>query len=101
MEGTTQGDPLAMAMYAISTMPLIRRLIQSIQQVWYADNATAGGRLHPLRVWWNTLKEIGPEYGYFVNPTKSWLIVREEHMPSATDLFQREASRSPCKAQGI
>ncbi len=90
MEGTTQGDPLAMAMYTISTLPLIRRLNQSIQQVWYADDATAGGQLHPLREWWNALREIGPEYGYFVNPTKSWLIVKEAHMSSATDLFQHE-----------
>ena len=71
MEGTTQGDPLAMAMYAIGTLPLIRRLNQKIQQVWYADDTTAGGQLLPLREWWNVLREIGPEYGYFVNPTKS------------------------------
>jgi len=41
-EGTTQGDPLAMAMYALAITPLIQALhhCQSdIFQVWYADNA--------------------------------------------------------------
>lgn len=47
-EGTTQGDHLAIAMYAISTMPLIQRLNHSVQQVWYADDATAGGELYSL-----------------------------------------------------
>ena len=42
-EGTTQGDPLTMAMYAISTLPFIQHLTHSVQQVWYADDATAGG----------------------------------------------------------
>lgn len=80
-------------MYAISTLPLIQRLNQSVQQVWYADDATAGGELYSLRHWWNMLREIGPMYGYFVNPTKTWLIVKEEHMTSATDLFLNEGIR--------
>ena len=29
-------------------------------------------------------------YGYFVNPTKTWLNVKEEHMTSATDLILNE-----------
>ena len=42
-EGTTQGDPLAMAMYAIATVPLIEKLQSTnTKQVWYADDATAG-----------------------------------------------------------
>ena len=44
-EGTTQGDPLAMAMYAIGTKPLIHRLNGIARQVWYADDSAAGSSL--------------------------------------------------------
>ena len=50
-EGTTQGDPLAMAMYAIGTQPLVRRLDGIAKQVWYADDSAAGSRLERLRRW--------------------------------------------------
>ncbi len=48
-EGTTQGDPLAMPMYAIATIPLIRRLDA---EAWYADDAATVGKLADLRRWW-------------------------------------------------
>ena len=88
-EGTTQGDPLAMAMYAISTAPLIHRLSNdAIKQVWYADDATAGGGLRHLRQWWDHLSEIGPDYGYYPNASKTCLIVKEEKLPLAASLFE-------------
>jgi len=34
-EGTTQGDPLAMPLYGLATIPLFRKL-PGMQQVWYA-----------------------------------------------------------------
>ena len=57
-EGTTQGDPLAMAMYTVAVTPLIKHLRQSqpdVSQVWFADDATAAGQLAPLLEWWRVL----------------------------------------------
>ena len=87
-EGTTQGDPLAMAMYAIATVPLIEKLQSTnTKQVWYADDATAGGTLLNLKAWWTMLSSSGPSYGYFVNPGKTWLIVKPQHERDAKELF--------------
>ena len=46
-----QGDPLAMPMYALATIPLIDELsgTQDITQVWYADDASAAGSLSSIR----------------------------------------------------
>ena len=88
-EGTTQGDPLAMAMYAIGILPLIRSLSnESIKQVWYADDSAACGDLAHLRSWWDRLAEIGPKYGYQQNALKTWLIVKEDKSDDAIATFQ-------------
>ena len=86
-EGTTQGDPLAMAMYSVAIMPLIKQLNGVVKQIWYADDASAGGRITDLRVWWNRLQELGPRYGYFVNSFKSHLLVKDDNLAIGTNLF--------------
>ena len=60
-EGTTQGDPLAMGMYALGTLSLIHELKP---QVWFSDDATAGGKLTQLREWWDKIVSLGPTFGY-------------------------------------
>ena len=85
---TTQGDPLAMTMYAIAIIPLIHRLDNKNEQVWFADDATAGGSLPHLRTWWDRISKIGPNYGYYPNTTKTWLIVKDNNLEEATTLFQ-------------
>ncbi len=69
-----------MAMYAIAILPLIHQL-QSVgtKQVWFADDATAGGRVHQLHEWWSKLRDLGPFFGYFANPAKTWLIVKDHY----------------------
>ena len=76
-EGTTQGDPLARAMCALSTVPLINKLESLATQVWFADDAAAAGSLVDLLNWWKQLSTLGLGYGYYMNAVKSWLVVKE------------------------
>ena len=47
----------------------------------------AAGELRSLKQWWDELERIGPDFGYFANASKSWLIVKEENMSDATNIF--------------
>ena len=86
-EGTTQGDPLAMPMYALATIPLINRLNSDALQIWYAYDAAAVGKISSLHEWWNKLSSLGPSYGYFANASKTWLITKKEHLEAAQSYF--------------
>ena len=90
-EGTTQGDTLAMAFYGIGTNPILRKLSQQVPevyQVWLADDATGAGRLGDLKKWWDLVSTEGLKYGYFVKPSKSWLVLKRPSMlEEATALF--------------
>ena len=55
-----------MPFYALATIPLLGCLPSGVEQVWYADDACACGKLTVLRKWWDCLCEIGPSFGYFV-----------------------------------
>ena len=86
-EGTSQGDPLAMPMYAIAMIPLIRCLNNDVTQVWYADDACACGRLSSLCQCWDKLCKLGPGFGYFPNASKTWLIVKDRCHSEAEVIF--------------
>ena len=89
-EGTTQGDPIAMAVYATAIIPLIYKLIEALagenisaKNAAYADDLTAAGSLTALYIWWNHLCEIGPKFGYYPRPDKCWIIVKKENLEKA------------------
>ena len=67
-----------MAWYAVSTVPLIKHLDgsltntsepeeSSVKQAWYADDATASGKIEDIHAFWNELVRVGPGFGYFPN----------------------------------
>ena len=86
-EGTTQGDPLAMSMYAIS-IPLILQLEHLASQIWYADDSSAAGAITSPKNWWDELQNMGPNFGYFVNSSKCILFVKEQWLEEARSVFE-------------
>ena len=91
-EGSTQGDLLCMAIYAIAITPMLDMMLVVMQNdhnkiVGFADDVTASGNLEALRRWWDTLMQIAPYYGYYPQPTKSCLIAKENKLEEAVQVF--------------
>ena len=86
-EGTTQGDSLGMAVYAIGLTPFLEMMLKitkdNDKMVAFADDLTAVGTFESLRRWWDNLIELGPKFGYNPQPSKSWLIVKDAKIEEA------------------
>ena len=102
VEGTTQGDPLAMPVYAVGITPLLSLINPSenhtedqhiseeqnkIKQAAFADDFAGCGKLHQLHTWWKKIEQFGPSLGYYPNALKSWLIVKSHCKTQADSIF--------------
>ena len=82
-EGTTQGNPTAMGADPLGILPLIKFQLQFInlndmnaKEVVFSGNFSVAGSLNSIKDYWDKLTAVGPKYGYFPKPTKSYLIVK-------------------------
>ena len=104
-EGSTQGDPSAMPFYSLGTRPLVDILADSCSkpscmQNWYADDSSAVGKLRMVKEWWLKLNEMGPRFGYFPEPTKCILILKDHSLLQvATQLFADTEMEITCQGQ--
>ena len=58
-----------------------------VKQAAFADDLTGAGKLTGLRTWWDAILEIGKFVGYYAKPSKSRLIVKEQHREMADQVF--------------
>jgi hypothetical protein len=56
--------------------------------MWYADDAGGGGKFRLIRDYFTRLVELGPEYGYFPEPSKRILAMREHSKEAAEAYFE-------------
>ena len=78
VESTTQGDNLAMSLYAIGTSILLdrlKRISPTTSQVSLADDITGAEKILDLRIRWDTIISEGEKLEYYVNESKSWLVI--------------------------
>ena len=90
-EGTTQGDPIAMAVYALGLSVLQREIDYehtSVKHSAYADDVVGAGKLSDIRKWWNLVSTKGPSFGYHPCAGKSYLIVKPDKEEAAKELFR-------------
>ena len=89
-EGTTQGDPIAMGLYAISIQPLITSLqaMSDAKQCWFADDASGAGTISEIKQWWDALNSLGPDFDYFPNAKKCWIIAKPDKQALVSEAFK-------------
>ena len=91
-EGNTQGDSMAVGMYALGLMLLLSSIISNntvkLIHIAFADDLTGVGKIHELIEWWKNVLHYGPYLGYFVNESKSWLIIKEKYVQIAKETFR-------------
>ena len=89
-EVVTQGDSLAIITYGIGALTLIRELRYAhpcVTQPWYMDDAGAGRKFGHILDHFNDMQARGTPRGYFLEPTKSILVVSQRNVPRAEEFF--------------
>ena len=83
-----------MGAYALGVTILIHFLSEFIfinehrsKEEAFADDFTVAGKASEIRAYWDILQQQGPLFGYFPKPSKSYLIVKEQHYNKAVDVF--------------
>ena len=74
-----------MPIYALATILHLKAM--DVEQIRYADDACACGKLGRLCQWWQSPCTVGLSFGYFVITSKTWLVTKEKLLPDAEQLF--------------
>jgi len=79
-------------------VPLITKLSDSVDQIWYADDTAATGKIC-LRSWWDDIVTHGPSFGYFANASKTWLVVKPTFRDEASGIFGDTNIKITCEGR--
>ena len=60
---------------------------QSAKEVAFSDDFTVAGKLATIRDYGGKLTVLGPKYGYFPEASNSYLIVKEDKLSEARNVF--------------
>ena len=61
----------------------------------------ACGSIESLLTWWRKLVQISPSFGYYPNPSKTWLLVKDGYLDKAKDLFSDPGLSITCEGRPV
>ena len=71
-----------------------------VRHAAFADDLTGAGKIYSLQIWWDAILIYGPLLGYFAKPSKSWLIVKDEHLEQAKMVFAGVSRKKHITSEG-
>ena len=60
-------------------------------QCWFADDASTANPVAKIKKWWDTLNAIGPDFGYYPNGKKCWIITKPDRKIMVEEAFKETA----------
>ena len=59
-----------------------------MKQYWFADDASGAGSITEIMTPLDTLSTLGPDFGYFPNDRKCWIIAKPTKEESVREAFK-------------
>lgn len=96
VEKTTQGDQIAMEIYAIAVILLLVMILEIVKTfpddnvkttAYDDDDFNAGGGIRILKHCWDTLCNFRLKLGYCPEATKSWLGIKEDFKEKSNNII--------------
>ena len=84
-----------MICYGIGILPPIRILqseFPAAKQQWFADDGSTAGKFADIRAQFERLQQLGPNYGYFPESSKSILVVAHHNVEQAKQVCRPNLS---------
>ena len=75
-------------MYSLGLILLLNSVISNNTGNLIHVHLTGVGKIHQLIEWWKNVFHYGPYLGYYINESKSWLIMKEEYIQIAKETFR-------------
>ena len=81
-----------MGIYVLGLMPMLTSIISNntgnLIHGAFSDDLTSVCKKNELIEWWKNVLHYGPYLGYYINESKSWLIMKEEYIQIAKETFR-------------
>ena len=58
------------------------------KEVASADEFTIAGKIEGIKSCWEILQQVGPLYGYFPKPSRSYLVAMEQYLENAIKIIR-------------